>query len=267
LNVELSNSSRWSSLAVVVPQGWYIFYRDFQFRYGLTLLGYFWSVVRPIASALPLIFVGRQFNLGAGIEGIPYSIYALTGIIFWNLFWDAFTMPMFLMHRTRTVLKRIPLSPSALVWATIFSALVNLGVNLIILLIAAFFMGAHVSWFASMALLSLPVLLIAGLGLGLPLVSITAVYHDMRYGVGFLGQLFLWSAPIVHSIPSDGLLRTINTYNPLTYLISAPRSWFFGLETQNVEFFWLAASFSLVLFLVGSWYYRGTIRTTYDYVV
>jgi hypothetical protein len=42
---------------------------------------------------------------------------------------------------------------------------------------------------------------------------------------------------------------------------------FFGLETQNVEFFWLAASFSLVLFLVGSWYYRGTIRTTYDYVV
>jgi lipopolysaccharide transport system permease protein len=250
-----------------VPQGWYIFYRDFQFRYGLTLLGYFWSVVRPIASALPLIFVGRQFNLGAGVEGIPYSMYALTGIIFWNLFWDAFTMPMFLMHRTRTVLRRIPLSPYSLVWAALFSALVNLGVNLIILLLAAFVMGTHVSWFAGLALLSLPLLLIAGLGLGLPMVSITAVYHDMRYGVGFLGQLFLWSAPIVHSIPPSGLLRTINLYNPLTYLIDAPRSWLFGLETETLPLFVLSACFSIVLFLIGCWYYRGTIRTTYDYVV
>jgi hypothetical protein len=37
-------------------------------------LGYFWSVVRPIASALPLIFVGRQFNLGAGIEDTLFHL-------------------------------------------------------------------------------------------------------------------------------------------------------------------------------------------------
>lgn len=255
------------SWKVIVPQGWYVFYRDFQFRYGLTLLGYFWSIVRPIASSLPLIFVGQQFNLGSDLGPLPYPIYALTGIILWNVFWDAFTMPMFLMHRTRTVLRRVPLHPDALLWGTLVSVAINLVVNLFILAIAAVVFKTGFAWTSPIAMMLIFFLAFAGLAVGLPVASITAVYHDMRYGVGFLGQLFLWSAPIVHTIPPTGTLHWINKMNPLTYLINAPRDLFFTGAIAQQSAFIESATLTLVLFFVGRWFYRSTIRMSYDYVV
>lgn len=260
-------SSLAQSLQTSLIQGWFVFYRDFQYRYSLTFFGYIWSVVRPLAAALPLIFIGRQFDFGSSLPGVPYEVYALTGMLFWNVFWDAVVTPMTMMHRSRSVIRRLPIRPSALVFSSLATILLNFVIGVIILSIVAVIF--RVSFAPSMvfAFLAVPLVVGAGLTIGLPFASIGMVYHDLRYGIGFLGQLLIWSAPVIHAVPEQGRLRQINLWNPLTYLIDVPRGWLFGVQAQSLSNFFEASLFISAVFLAAAWFYRRTIKLGWDYVL
>ncbi len=256
--------TRWPNY---LAQGWFLFYRDFQWVYSLTYFGYIWSIIRPLAAALPLIFIGNEFQLGSGKGDVPYFLYAFTGFVLWSVFWDSLTQPSNMLYRSRTVLRRMPLDGRAILVASLFNVLYHLAVNSIVALGAVLVLGVPLSWNILLLIFTVPLLALGGLAIGLPFASVGIIYQDIRYGIGFLGTILLWSAPILHEIPPQGKLHVINTWNPLTYLIDLPRSLIFGLPYEQLGPFAAAAAIVLVAFFLGYRFYLKKLPIGFDYVV
>lgn len=251
----------------VAHQGWFLFYRDFQWVYSLTFLGYFWSIIRPLASAIPLVFIGNQFQLGSDKGPVPYVIWAFTGFVLWNVFWDCVVQPSNMLYRSRSVLRRMPLDGRAVLVASLIQVLFHLVVNMAVMAIAILIFRVPLSWSLVLLLGTIPILSFAGLALGLPFASVGVIYQDIRYGIGFLGQVLLWSAPILHEMPPSGLLYQVNRWNPLTYLIDASRYAAFGLPYDMATEVCLASVVALSAFYLGYRFYLKKLPMGFDYVV
>jgi hypothetical protein len=67
--------------------------RDLRVRYAGSVLGYVWTLLKPLAifSVLYVVF-GRFFKLTVGFE--HYPLYLLTGLVLWYFFVDATRVSM-----------------------------------------------------------------------------------------------------------------------------------------------------------------------------
>lgn len=239
--------------------GWLIFLRDFRYRYRQTYLGPLWAVSRLLFAGLPIILVGNQFDLGAGRTPVAYAPYALTGFILWQVFWDGVLMPQWIGRRMRKTMIDTAFRQEALIVAAGWYTAFNISIYLTLLAVVFVIFRVVPPLTLALGLLALPVLMVAGLSIGGALVPLTYVYLDFRYGLPFLSTFLLWTAPIFYVMPDSGILRTINVWNPLTYLIDIPRYWFVGgLFGNDLLFIPYALAFA-ALFMAGLRFYRRSM--------
>lgn len=240
----------------IVRLGWLLFLRDFRLRFRQTYLGYFWAVGKVLFGGLPLILVGSSFNLGGDRSKGEYAVYALAGLIAWQIFWDAVVSPQWVARRMRRMLADLALPVEAILvagcWYVLFHAAIY--VVLVAAALAVFRLPPPLT--LPLGLLALPALVFAGVAIGMWFVPLTFVYLDFRYGLPFLSPVLLWTAPIFYEMPQQGLLRQVNLWNPLTYLVDNPRQWLVeGLTGHDLAFVACMVAFA-VLFAVGLRFYR-----------
>lgn len=255
-----------NSVAITFEQGWYLFRLDFIQRYRLTFFGYWWSVVRPLAAALPLIFIGHQFEFGSD-SSVPYVAYSLTGVTLWNLFWSCVTLPLFYARRFRKVLLEAPVREASILVASGIGAMFNFALTIPVVLFVAHRLGVTLQPHIWLAVPCLPILILAGFSVTLPFVVMAYVYHDVLHGVGFLGQFLMWTVPVIYVMPAQGTLRLINLYNPLTYLLATPRDLILLGHTSEPLAFLAAASGFLVVFAASMLFYRRSVWLALDHVI
>ena len=205
--------------------GWLLFLRDFRYRYRQAFLGYLWAVARPLMGVLPLILVGSAFGLGGDMGTADYALFALSGFLMWQVFWDAVIAPQWIARRLRRTFVDGPLRPESVIAAGAGLVLFNT------MFYAVIFIGAHAITRTvppptfPLGLLAFPVILLGGLTFGAFFVPLTFVYLDFRFGLPMVGPFLLWTAPIIYAAPEEGVLAVVNRWNPLTYLINVPRGW------------------------------------------
>src|ERR1051326_983818 len=69
---------------------YFLVWRDLKVRYRQTVLGVAWAVLQPLLTMLLLtVFFGRIPGLAP--SGVPYSLFALTGLVPWIFFANAVT--------------------------------------------------------------------------------------------------------------------------------------------------------------------------------
>jgi lipopolysaccharide transport system permease protein len=248
-----------TSIRNILILGWLIFYRDFQWRYKLTFLGYIWAVLRPLFIGLPIIIVGKRFNLaGEASAGGNYAIYAFSGLVFFRIFFDAVECPQLVMWRARRVLQAVKIPYIAIIVAACFYVLVNLVVYISLLVTAIIVFKASLQSTAYLTLFCVPLFVIAGLSIGIMFAPIALFYLDIRYSLGVLSGILMWVTPIFYEMQTDGLVGIINKWNPLTYLVSMPRYWLVGGEAVAGKGFLLSmALFSILLITSLRFYYRS----------
>ena len=60
-------------------------WRDIKVRYKQTFLGGAWAIFQPLVSTFIFtIFFGRLAKIPSGV--LPYSLFVLCGLVFWNFF-------------------------------------------------------------------------------------------------------------------------------------------------------------------------------------
>jgi lipopolysaccharide transport system permease protein len=232
--------------------------RDFRYRYRQAFLKYVWAFARPLLAVAPLILVGNAFGLGGDMSAAEYALFALSGFLMWQMFWDAVISPQWIARRLRRTCVDGPLRPEAMVAA---------GAGLVVF--NAFFYGAlfviayalTTSWppvTLPLGLLALPVIVLGGLTVGAFFLPLTFVYLDFRFGLPLLSPLLLWTAPIIYTAPESGVLSVINRWNPLTYLINIPRGWLVvGAGPQDGWFLVCAGVFVVLAGLMLRYYRRA----------
>lgn len=237
---------------------------DFKLRYQGSILGYLWSVLKPLAIFVVLYFVFVKF-LKVG-EGIPnFAIYLLLGIVLWNYFMELTSGAIGSIVGKGDLLRKINFPKYVIVFASSASALINLGINFVIILIFMLVFGADPSWTALLYVpLAVAEITILGLGIGLLLSALFVRFRDVAYIWEVISQAAFYATPILYPIALVPVVaQKLVMLNPVAQALQEARHHLVTPHSQRVQDvigFDLAPAIpvliAVIVFILGAAYFR-----------
>ena len=201
-----------------------LFKRDFLSYYKRSFLGASWVLLGPLTAALSWVFLNLTHVLQPGPMDVPYPAYVLVGTTIWSLFVRTTSSVAGVLVNSRHIIVNTNMPRSVLIAVQILVAPANFAVSLVLALVLLLAFGVHVSpWIGALPVIVLPLLLCAT-AIGLVGAVIGAISYDLNRAVmGAIG-LALFVTPVVYAPTAmHGMLGTIVSVNPLTYLLGAAR--------------------------------------------
>ena len=199
--------------------------RDLKARYKDSSLGFVWSLIRPLTQLAIYYVVVGQF-LGAA-RGIPdFAIYVFAGLAIYGLFAEIVTGGVGSIIANSGLVKKIYLPREIFPLASVGSALFNFSIQLVILIVATFLVGAPpLHWDVLYAIPATALIVAYGTALALLLSAVNVYLRDIQYLVEVAVMLLMWASPIVYSwtmvrdIVGTGTLLEVYTNNPITLAV------------------------------------------------
>ena len=115
---------------------------DFKLRYQGSVLGYLWSLAKPMLLFAVLYLFAKFLKFGAGIDYFP--VYLLLGIVLWTYFVESTTQGLSSVVGRGDLLRKISFPKYIIVFSTSVSAFVNLLLNLVVVGIFMVFSGVPI---------------------------------------------------------------------------------------------------------------------------
>lgn len=209
---------------------------DFKLRYQGSVLGYAWSLLRPLLLFLILYIVFVKF-LRIG-EGIPhYPIYLLLGIVLWTFFTEMTSQSLASIVGRGDLIKKIKIPRWIIVLSSSISALISLILNMIVIGVFMIFNHSEITLNALWIPLILLEIYLFGLGLSLFLSAAYVKYRDISYIWEVLLQAGFYATPILYplSLIPNITVQKILLLNPIAQAIQAAR---YNLVTDQTITAW-----------------------------
>jgi ABC-2 type transport system permease protein len=172
---------------------------DFKLRYQASVLGYLWTLLKPLAifTTLYLVFV-QLLKIGATV---PYNaIYLLFGIVIWSLFAEATSTGLTSLVQRADLLRKISFPRYVIVVSVGVSAMITFGLSMIIIVL--FMALARVP--LTLNLFWLPLLFVElvllSLAMALFLAGGFVRYRDLSYIWEVVLQAGFYACPIIWPI-------------------------------------------------------------------
>jgi lipopolysaccharide transport system permease protein len=245
---------------------YFFVWRDVKVRYKQTAIGALWAILQPVA--LTLVFTLFLSGLrGISPEGIPYALFALSGLVPWTLFSQTLTRASESLVLSATLLQKVYFPRLLLPISAVGTPLLDFGFGLAVLAAVMLLMGLPPSlaviWLVPLTALAVGAALASGIWLS----ALNVRYRDVRYVVPFLVQIWFFATPIIYTaaLVPDGL-RWLFYLNPMAVVIDALRWGFTQTPAPPPEAWILGSSVATLLFIVGYVYFRRHEPTFADYL-
>jgi lipopolysaccharide transport system permease protein len=236
-------------------------WRDIKVKYKQTVLGFLWVILQPIIMMLIFnYFFGRM--LGIGVEGIPYPVFVLSGIILWNFFSSCVNNAGNSMVSNATIIKKIYFPRLIIPISSMLAALVDLCITFVLFLVFVFLyngtleISALYYWPLGMALT-----ILGSLGIGCGVSALMVKYRDFRFIIPFALQAAFFITPIVYQIKSlkFPMMEYVMALNPMYGAIALFRE---PLISGSTTLDWGSVTISILssisVFIIGLSYFRKT---------
>lgn len=219
---------------------------DFKLRYQGSILGYAWSLLRPLFMFIILYVVFVEV-LKAGGDIPHFPIYLLLGVLLWNFFSEMTTQSLGSIVGRGDLIRKIRIPRWMIVFSSSISAVISLLLNLVVFTVFLVFNKVEIT----PLLLLLPLLLVEiyifALGISLFLSAAFVKYRDITYIWEVIMQAGFYLTPILYGmalIPSV-LLQKIVLLNPMAQAIQDAR---YVAVTQSDQVITISRIFN------GGWY-------------
>lgn len=197
---------------------------DFKLRYQGSVLGYLWSLLRPLMlfGVLYIVFT-KVVKLGNDIP--DYPAYLLLGLVLWTFFAEATTSGMNAITGRGDMVRKVSVPKYIIVISTTLSALVNFCLNLIVVVI--FMLLGHVAFRGNLifAPLFIAELIALCLAISFLLSTLFVKFRDISHIWEVILQILFYATPIIYAmqrVPEH--IRKVLSLNPLTQIIQDMRS-------------------------------------------
>ncbi len=243
--------------------------RDFVSFYKQTILGPLWFFIQPIFTTLVFTFVFGNLA-GISTDGLPHSLFYLSGITAWNYFSDCLTKTSTVFRDNANIFGKVYFPRLILPLSIVVSNLIRFGVQLLLLITMMVYFGYvganfHVTW--AIVLFPVLVLLMAllGLGLGLIITAMTTKYRDLSFLVTFGVQLLMYGTTVIYPLSAaPEKYRKFIELNPMTGIIEAFRFAFLGEGYFTAWSLGYSAIFTLIITILGIIIFNKTERSFVD---
>lgn len=237
---------------------------DFKLRYQGSVLGYAWSLLRPLLMFLILYIVFVKFlKLGNDVPHFP--IYLLLGIVLWQFFSDMTNQSLASVVGRGDLIRKIRIPRWMIVLSSSVSAVINLCLNLVVVGVFMMVNGADISKTVVFVPLGILQIYLFALGLSLFLSAAYVKYRDVSYIWEVCMQAGFYLTPILYpmtKIASPELQRLL-LINPMAQTIQdirnalvTPVTITIGDAFGNPWARLIPVAITLVTLLIGVLYFR-----------
>ncbi|HTT93798.1 MAG TPA: ABC transporter permease [Solirubrobacterales bacterium] len=206
---------------------WLISVTEFRRVYFGTVLGYLWSLIRPLMLFGVLLFVFTQV-FRATSKGVEhYPVLLLLGIVIFTFFQESTTNAVTSVAAQEGVVRKTQFPRLVIPLSTVLTGLFNFGLNLIIVLIFLFAFGVDPSW--TWLLFPLVVVflfaLTAAVGMGLSVLYVR--FRDVAIIWTVVAQVLFYATPILYTVEFKESLtfHRLMLINPLAVVMTQVRVW------------------------------------------
>ena len=237
---------------------YFITKRDLQIRYKQSFFGFLWVVVQPLALAGVFgIFFGSLAQIPS--EGIPYPLFALTGLLAWLFVAQAVGQAASSLVGDANLISKVFFPRLVVPLGKMLALVVDVAITLVVVLIAIALYGT--GYRVEMLLVPLFLLLAfaTAAGVGVFLAALNVKYRDVNMAVPLAVQLWLFLTPVLYpgSLVTGGW-QYVYALNPMVTAVQGVRWALVGSPAPSVASALISVTSALVLVVVGALYFRRT---------
>lgn len=197
---------------------------DFKLRYQGSVLGYAWSLLRPLLLFVILYVVFVKFlKLGSNIP--HYPVYLLLGIVIWNFFMEMTTQSLGSIVGRGELIRKIRIPRWIIIFSSSLSAVINLLLNMVVIAIFMFLNKTDINF----SIILLPLILLEvylfALGISLFLSAMFVKFRDIGYIWEVMLQAGFYLTPILYplSLIPNVTFQKLILLNPMAQAIQDAR--------------------------------------------
>ncbi len=244
---------------------------DFKLRYQGSVLGYLWALLRPLMMfAILYIVFAKLLRFGGDIP--HYPVYLLCGTTIWSFFTECTSQGIQAIVTRGDLIRKISFPKYIVVVSATLTAVINMLINLVVVIIFALINGVEPSWTWLLVPFSLIELYILSLGISLLLGAVNVKYRDITSIWDVCIQALFYAVPIIYPISmvasSSIIAARIILLNPIAQSIQDIRHNLITHETITtwnfIDNFWLQAFpilLTFVIFTLSIFFFRKKSKT------
>lgn len=153
---------------------------DFKVRYQGSVLGYLWAILKPLFM-FAVLYILFTYIAPIGKDIPHYGISLLMGIVLWNFFSETTMIGATSIVAHGDLIRKISIPRYLVVLASSISAMINLGLSMVVVIIFAIINGVYPS--LSWILIPVPIVefYVFALGVAFGLSSLYVKFRDVTY--------------------------------------------------------------------------------------
>lgn len=242
---------------------------DFKLRYQGSVLGYLWALLRPLLMfAILYIVFAKLLRFG---DDIPhYPVYLLTGTVLWSFFTECSQQGIQAMVSRGDLIRKISFPRYIITVSTTLTAVINLLINLLVIVIFALVNGVTPSWTWLLVVPLIFELYLLALGIAFLLGSINVKYRDIGSIWDVIIQALFYAVPVIYPISmvaaTSSWAAKVILLNPIAQVVQDVRwSLITPVTTTTLSFVgaWgelLAIGLVVIVFIIGALVFRKRSR-------
>lgn len=223
--------------------------KEIKVRYKNSVLGYFWSVMHPLAFAL-MFYLAFKVFMKVQVE--DYPLFLITGLFPWQWFSNSVSSSLFVLIDNASLIKKLNFPRELIPLSSVINHSFHFLLSLPIILLFMYIYDKSPAWWLPVGVvcLFLPQFFI-NYGISLAVSSLHLFFRDLDRLVSILITLLFYLTPVVYSesmVPDN--YSFILYLNPVAGLLINWRRLFLG-QPLDTSFLLLSFFYAFVIFLSG----------------
>jgi ABC-2 type transport system permease protein len=197
---------------------------EFKRTYFGTVLGYLWSLCRPLLLFGVLLAVFTHLTRFSHVRNYPLLL--LTGIVLFGFFQEATNTSVPSIVSQEGIVRKTQFPRLVIPLAVVVTSIFNLGPNLLVTFVFLLAFGITPMWTWLLLPLLLVVLFVLTAALAMLLSSLYPRYRDVAIIWAVMSTALFYATPVLYPIERlHGLVATLVACNPLTPILEVARRW------------------------------------------
>ena len=224
--------------------------RDLMLRYKQTVMGFGWAIFMPLLNTI--IFSVVFMRVAPLDVGVPYPVFAYTGLLAWNFFASALRFSVSSLTANTTLVTKVYFPREIFPFSAVLVSAVDFAVGGIVLVLMMVYYRIPVT----PALGFLPVVVVVEImftaGVALLLAMGNLFYRDVKYLFDVAITVWMFATSVLYPVDRfGGNLGRLLQLNPMTPIIDAYRAVLLRGELPTTGPFLATAAVSAVVLMIG----------------
>ncbi len=188
----------WNEILEYKELFWILAKRDIIVRYKQTVFGIAWSIVRPLITAMVMVFAfGKVGNMSQGID-TPYILLVLPGVIVWLFFSQSLAQISMSIVMNNNLVSKVFFPRIIIPFSSFFLGLIDVVIAFILFLVTSLYFGILPDWKIVFVPIFIILSYLVATGIGLFAAVLNVKYRDIGQLIPFVIQFGMYMSPVAY---------------------------------------------------------------------